>query len=179
AVTNELLRHEIDGIKEALFIKKKRSKPANTLPIADDEEYYGGAIFWSPRRIERSFILREAQQQESEAKAARKAQEKEQQQLQRLLRQKEAEEKCQKRQETIAANAAKRAQKRLEITTKKEALAARKAAREAEMAERRIQTTSAPKTRRKSHTNKVAQRPDNGGGAQGPSQRSTRRGRAI
>ncbi|PVH91343.1 hypothetical protein DM02DRAFT_476823, partial [Periconia macrospinosa] len=45
AVTNELLRHEIDGIKEALFTKKQRSKPANTLPIAEDEEYYGGAIF--------------------------------------------------------------------------------------------------------------------------------------
>ncbi|PVH91341.1 hypothetical protein DM02DRAFT_664092, partial [Periconia macrospinosa] len=85
----------------------------------------------------------------------------------------------QKRQETIAANAAKRAQKQLEITTKKEALAARKAARKTEMAERRIQRASTPKTRRKSHTNKVAQRPDDRGGAQEPSQRSTRRGRAI
>ncbi|PVH90177.1 hypothetical protein DM02DRAFT_548309, partial [Periconia macrospinosa] len=33
AVTNELLQHEIDGIKEALFIKKQRNKPANTLPL--------------------------------------------------------------------------------------------------------------------------------------------------
>ncbi|PVH90158.1 hypothetical protein DM02DRAFT_578248, partial [Periconia macrospinosa] len=51
----------------------------------------------------------------------------------------------------MAANAAKRAQKRLEITARKEALAARKAAREAEMAERRIQRASAPKSRQKSH----------------------------
>ena len=45
SVQNELLHHEVDGLKEALVIKKKHKKRRKSLDLDQRQEYYGEAVF--------------------------------------------------------------------------------------------------------------------------------------
>jgi hypothetical protein len=51
SVQNELLKHETDGIKQALSVKEKRKKKGKALDLQQRKEYHGGAILWSPRKV--------------------------------------------------------------------------------------------------------------------------------
>ncbi|KAF2822388.1 hypothetical protein CC86DRAFT_396655 [Ophiobolus disseminans] len=48
---NELLRHENEGLKEALIVKKRHRKVSKPLNLQQREEYYGGAMFWLPQKV--------------------------------------------------------------------------------------------------------------------------------
>jgi len=58
-VQNELLRDQNIGLQESLKLKENRGKPKRALQVEDPEEYYGGAVWWSPRRIQRDRDLQE------------------------------------------------------------------------------------------------------------------------
>jgi hypothetical protein len=60
-VSNELLRHENSGLKEALTAKKSRKAPGKALEL----EYHSGATFWSPSKFDRA-REREAEKQHQE-----------------------------------------------------------------------------------------------------------------
>jgi hypothetical protein len=49
SVQNELLHHEIEGLKEALAVKEKHKKRGTPLDLQQRKEYHGGAILWSPK----------------------------------------------------------------------------------------------------------------------------------
>ena len=59
SVQNELLHHEIDGLKEAILVKKKHKKKGKPLDLQQCKEYHGGAVFWSPRKV-REALYRES-----------------------------------------------------------------------------------------------------------------------
>jgi hypothetical protein len=42
---NELIRHELEGVKDALKEQKQRSTKRRVLPLQQYEEYHGGAVF--------------------------------------------------------------------------------------------------------------------------------------
>jgi hypothetical protein len=46
-----LAEQENIRLKEALINKKKRRKRGKALPLEAAKEYYGGAIFLSPRKV--------------------------------------------------------------------------------------------------------------------------------
>ena len=48
SVQNELLKHENEGLREALQHKKKHKKKGKPLDLQQRQEYHGGAVFWSP-----------------------------------------------------------------------------------------------------------------------------------
>ncbi|PVH90288.1 hypothetical protein DM02DRAFT_607597 [Periconia macrospinosa] len=50
-VQNELYKHEINGLIEAVDAIKKHRKAAETLPLETQEKYTGGAVFWSPKKV--------------------------------------------------------------------------------------------------------------------------------
>ena len=64
-------------LKEALINEKKRRKRGKALPLEAAEEYHGGAIFWSPRKVKEARDrqlqqgLEEEQLQHQRAEAAR------------------------------------------------------------------------------------------------------------
>jgi hypothetical protein len=92
AAQNELLHHENKGLREALTVKRRHKKRGKPLDLQQREEYHGGAVFWSPRKL-REARAREAvvQHQEHEEQLA-KANRKELQAAAKLLREQEAEE---------------------------------------------------------------------------------------
>jgi len=52
SIQNEILRHEIQGLKDALMTKKKQKKKSHPLDLQTDQDtYHGGAVFWSPRKL--------------------------------------------------------------------------------------------------------------------------------
>jgi hypothetical protein len=50
-VENKLLNHESDGLQEVLSAKKKQKKKGKVADLHQSQEYHGGAVFWSPRKI--------------------------------------------------------------------------------------------------------------------------------
>jgi hypothetical protein len=46
-----LAKHEIKGLQEALVNKRMHRKQGKSLLLEELEEYHGGAIFWSPRKV--------------------------------------------------------------------------------------------------------------------------------
>ncbi|KAF1828973.1 hypothetical protein BDW02DRAFT_651685 [Decorospora gaudefroyi] len=53
-VQNELLHHENSGLRDALTAKKQRKSAGKPLDLQREEEYHGGATFWSPSKFERA-----------------------------------------------------------------------------------------------------------------------------
>jgi hypothetical protein len=48
---NELLKYDNSGLVEALKDKKHHKKRGKQLDLRTDEQYQGGAIFWSPQKV--------------------------------------------------------------------------------------------------------------------------------
>ncbi|PZD22736.1 hypothetical protein A1F97_11327, partial [Pyrenophora tritici-repentis] len=51
SVQNQLLQHENRGLHKALQHQKKHKKKGKALDLQQRQEYHGGAIFWSPRKV--------------------------------------------------------------------------------------------------------------------------------
>ncbi|KAF2031225.1 hypothetical protein EK21DRAFT_26134, partial [Setomelanomma holmii] len=65
-VSNELVRGENNRLQEALKIKKKHKKKGRVLDLQQREEYHGGAVLWSPRKLRESEFCERVKQQEEE-----------------------------------------------------------------------------------------------------------------
>ena len=76
SVQNELLKHEIEGIKQVLSTKQKRRKKGKTLDLQQREEYHGGAVFWSPRKVREARtrqLIREREEKDQQLQKADRA----------------------------------------------------------------------------------------------------------
>jgi hypothetical protein len=125
---NSILRGENQGLRAALKIKKRHQKKSYTLQLNRPEEYYGGAVFWSPKKMRQAKedeIERQQQQhQQLQLQKAERSQLKEQARLYKLQ---QAEERHVERERLKEVREKERAEK----LAQKEA---QKAAREAEKA---------------------------------------------
>jgi hypothetical protein len=61
-VQNELLNHKDHGLREALSSKKKHSKKGKALNLQQRQEYHGGAVFWSPCKLQEARVREEIKQ---------------------------------------------------------------------------------------------------------------------
>ena len=46
-----ILRSENRELREALSVKKRHRKKSYTLDVNNNYKYYGGAVLWSPRKV--------------------------------------------------------------------------------------------------------------------------------
>ena len=87
AAQNSILHGEIKGLRESLAIKKRRENKGHTLQLNNPEDYHGGSVFWSPRRVQRARddeVSRQQQAVQLQLQKAEKAQEMEQSRLHKL-----------------------------------------------------------------------------------------------
>jgi hypothetical protein len=71
SIQNELLNTEVEDLRKALHRRKKqRKQPNKQLPLPLNQEYYGGAMMWSPQafRVARDLMAQQAAKQEEERK---------------------------------------------------------------------------------------------------------------
>jgi hypothetical protein len=79
-VQNELLHVQNDGLEEALLTKKKQQKQSKLLSFNAPEspdQAADGAVFWSPRRVERARDREAVKEQQEEEEKLRKVSERE------------------------------------------------------------------------------------------------------
>ncbi|KNG44298.1 hypothetical protein TW65_08875, partial [Stemphylium lycopersici] len=70
---NQILHNEIRGLRRSLSIKESRPKKSYTLQLDEDNEYNGGAVLWSPKRMQQARDRRASQQQQAELEKLQKA----------------------------------------------------------------------------------------------------------
>jgi hypothetical protein len=102
AAQNKLLRGEIRGLKASLAIKKRRDNKSYTLQLESNHGYHGGAVFWSPKRVQQARddeVSRQQQAVQQQLQKAEIAEMKEQARLCKLQLQKEKRVKRERRQE--------------------------------------------------------------------------------
>ncbi|KAF1357962.1 hypothetical protein EJ07DRAFT_180590 [Lizonia empirigonia] len=133
SIRSVLAEHENVRLKEALINERQRRKRGKALPLEAAEEYHGGAVFWSPRKVKEARDrqhqqeLEEEQLQHQKVEAARVREEQRQEKLKavearraaraaaRLMRQ---EEKAREAADRASRQAARRTQQRLQQAQK-------------------------------------------------------------
>jgi hypothetical protein len=68
-----LLEHEVKGIREGLINKKMHRKWGKPLLLEEPEEYHGGAVFWSPRKVKEARDRQQLKEREEEQLQQQKA----------------------------------------------------------------------------------------------------------
>jgi hypothetical protein len=183
SIRSVLAEHEIKRLKEALINEKKRRKRGKALPLEAGEEYHGGAIFWSPRKVK-----------EARDRQLQQELEEEQQRLQKVEIARNREDQRQAKAQAIEARRKTRAEARIVRQAEKAREAADRASRAAaRRAQQRLQqaqkTSQKGKKRSLKASIKVASKkraaaqPQAGGEATGavpgPPPSQSRHGRAI
>ncbi|KAI1603838.1 hypothetical protein PtrCC142_004009, partial [Pyrenophora tritici-repentis] len=92
SVQYELLKHENEGLKEALQHKKKHRKKGKALDLQQRQEYHGGSVFWSPRKLREARAREAVRERDETEEKLQKARSKKQREEARLQRQDELEE---------------------------------------------------------------------------------------
>ncbi|KAK1912749.1 hypothetical protein P3342_004685 [Pyrenophora teres f. teres] len=88
SVQYELLQLENEGLKEALQHKKKHKKKGKALDLQQRQEYHGGAVHWSPRKLREARareVVRERDEAEEKLQKAQARKQREEAQLQRQV----------------------------------------------------------------------------------------------
>ncbi|KAI1689714.1 hypothetical protein KJE20_02892 [Pyrenophora tritici-repentis] len=139
SVQNELLKHENEGLKEALQHKKKHRKKGKALDLQQRQEYHGGSVFWSPRKL-REARAREAvrERDETEEKLPKAW----------AKKQLELEKKRVERQRLKEIREVERAEKAAERARKVEAQHQKKSIQQAQKRKRKASQVLSPSNKR-------------------------------
>jgi hypothetical protein len=73
SVRATLAEHETKGLQEALVNERTRRKRGKPLLLEEPEEYHGGAVFWSPRKVKEACDQRQLKECEEEQLQHQKA----------------------------------------------------------------------------------------------------------
>jgi hypothetical protein len=183
SVHKSLLTHEAQGLMQALINERQRRKRGKALPLEAEEDYHGGAKFWSPRKVKEARDrqlqqgLEEEQLQHQRAEAARLREVKKQEKLQAAQQKRAARAAAQIiRQEEKARKAADRASRQAARRTQQRFQQAQKTAQRGKRRDFKAATKAGSKKR-------AAAQPQSGddasGAAAGPPPSQSRHGRAI
>jgi len=118
---NQLLKHENEGLRIALSTKKKRQKRSK--PLVDDQSTIqsGGAVFWSPSKVQAARDRIQQQKAEAEQLRLQKAERAEAQRASKQLKARLLEERRVARAEAREARAKEKADQASERAQKQQA----------------------------------------------------------
>jgi hypothetical protein len=89
---NKILRHENNGLRNAIKEEKRRRRRGKPLELMDEDDIFGQALFFSPAKVERArqrfHQQKEAEEQEKQFRADKRLQ----QAITRSEKQREKEE---------------------------------------------------------------------------------------
>jgi hypothetical protein len=147
-VRNELLEYENKSLRYALVNKKMHKKKGKPLSLELDKDWHGGAVFWSPHRIDKVAKLLAQKEQEEEAEKLQKATNKELREARKLMKQQEVA----KRKANCKAKAEERRRKKEEKAAehecKRQERNSKKAVEQHQTGKRKALRASAPKVKR-------------------------------
>jgi hypothetical protein len=69
---NQVIHHEIQGLREALQVKKKHKVKGKVIDLQQRQEYHGGGVLYSPRKVREGKMRRRVNERlEAEEKLER------------------------------------------------------------------------------------------------------------
>jgi hypothetical protein len=136
SVQHELLKHEKEALKKALQHKKKHKKNGKALDLQQRQEYHGGAVHCSPRKLREARAREAVRERDEMEEKLEKARAKKQREEARLQRQVKLEEKRVERQRPKEMRELERAEKAAERARKVEAQHQGKAIQQAQKRKR-------------------------------------------
>ncbi|KAI1513268.1 Tc5 transposase DNA-binding domain containing protein [Pyrenophora tritici-repentis] len=148
SVHYELLKHENEGLKEALQHKKKHRKKGKALDLQQRQEYHGGSVFWSPRKLREARAREAVRERDETEEKLQKARSKKQREEARLQRQDELEERRVERQRLKEMRELERAEKAAERARQKEERDAAKAIQLPQKGKRRASAATSSNNKR-------------------------------
>ncbi|KAI1517459.1 hypothetical protein Ptr86124_004396, partial [Pyrenophora tritici-repentis] len=148
SVQYELLKHENEGLKEALQHKKKHRKKGKALDLQQRQEYHGGSVFWSPRKLREARAREAVRERDETEEKLQKARSKKQREEARLQRQDELEERRVERQRLKEMRELERAEKAAERARQKEERDAAKAIQLPQKGKRRASAATSSNNKR-------------------------------
>ena len=142
SVQNELLHHDIDGLRQALSAKEKREKKSKALDLQQRKEYHSRAVFWSPRKVREARVRQSIKEQEDKEQQLQKAETVELRKAAKVYKEKIAEEKRIAREAAKVAREKEKAEKAAERARQKEARDATKALQSSQKGKRKASQLS-------------------------------------
>ena len=177
---NELLRHEIKGLKNALVTKKKQNKQSHPLDLQNNQDnYHRGAVFWSPRKLRQAKERRVEQDREKDQLQLQKARRSELREQTRLDKLRVTQEKRVEREKKKAAKEKEQAKKTAERARKKADRDSKKAIQQAQSSKRKASQSSSKSNKRQKRVVTATEMGESSGAAPAPTPVTTRRGRNI
>jgi hypothetical protein len=163
SIQNSLLHHEIAGLKDVLKTQKKHKKKSKPLDLQQKKWAQGGAVFWSPRKVQEARSREKTKQREQRAEELKKAEMAELRRSNKLYKEKIAQEKREQRvrekeerDQLKAEKAAEAAERKVQKERDKQARDAQKAIQLPQRGKRKASQSTAP--RKKQNCGAVAAR---------------------
>jgi len=147
-VQNELLRYENKGLRQALVDKKKHKKKGKALPLETDEDWHGGVVFWSPKKVREAARRQKQTEQEEEEKRLQKASEKDLKEAQKLVKQQKAADCKAEREAKAERSRVEKAEKAAERERKQQEKNSEKPVKQHQSGKRKASAAPAPKAKR-------------------------------
>jgi len=147
AIQKELLEDKNKGLREALCTKKKHNKKGKVLDLQQREEYYGGAMIWSPRKL-REAQARDKVRRDKEALLIQKAEEKERKATKKALKHQQVEQRKKDRVEKGKRREVEMAEKKAQKERKKQEKNSKKPVKQPQSGERKAPAALAPRAKR-------------------------------
>jgi hypothetical protein len=148
AVQNSLIHLENEGLRSSLDTHKKRKKEKKALDIQPRKEYWGGAHFYSPRKIREAQFRDITKTRDKDAEALRKQTAKELRESNSLLKKKLDKEKAEKAAKLKDERERLKAEKEAERERKQQAKNTTAALKTAQSGKRKALRASYPKAKR-------------------------------
>jgi hypothetical protein len=68
----QLLQHEVEGLRQALVVKKNQEARGKPLDLQQRKEYHGGAVIWSPSKVREARARRVVKERDEEEEKQKK-----------------------------------------------------------------------------------------------------------
>ncbi|KAL7772999.1 hypothetical protein CFE70_002963 [Pyrenophora teres f. teres 0-1] len=165
-----ILRHEIKGLKNALVAKKKQQKKSYPLDLQNNEDEYGGAVFWSPRKLRQAKERKAAEDNERSQLQLQKAEISKSKEQARLSKLQAAQDKRVEREKKKEAREKEKAEKAADRDSKN-------AIQQAQNSKRKASKSCSESNKRQKHVVTATVVKESSGATPAPTPVTTRSGR--
>jgi hypothetical protein len=145
---NSILRAENRGLRETLFIKKKCEKKSYTLQLNNSNEYHGGAVFCSPKKIRQLHLDEIEKRRQKDEMKLQKAERRQLQKQALLCKLQQTEDRRVERERLKEAREKERAEKAAQKEAQKAANDAKKAIKLSQKGRRKASQSSTQNQKR-------------------------------
>ncbi|KAI1508325.1 DUF1682 multi-domain protein [Pyrenophora tritici-repentis] len=179
SVQNQLLQHENRGLHKALQHQKKHKKKGKALDLQQRQEYHGGAIFWSPRKVREARAREKVRADDEMEEKLQKARRKESREAAKVQRQIELEDRRAERERLKVVREKEKAEKQAERERQKQQRNAEKAIQLSQRGKRKASQAVSSKEKRQKRSGSDAAAGQAVARSPSPPPKVTSRGRNV